>query len=189
MQVWPIIDVSEEFLRRHPERFRGLLLLVGVKGLREVPFAEEVRLSGGLVVVLEPWPQNADYARHHYQNAEVLCMTIEQYVRNCIDRQAQWPDVVVWLQGPEHLPRNTALETLEELRQRAGLVLAEMPHGRYVQGADGGNPYEEHRSYLYPHDFDDQLWQVVLTHDEQSTESLVNPDDRRHLMVASWVKG
>lgn len=191
VEIWPTFLLGEEYLRRFPARFRGRTLLVGIKGLREVPFCGAAAVAGAPLVIVEPWLPNAQYACEHYPGAYVAHLAVQDFVELCEAGTVAWPDVVIWLQGPEHVPKETALTVLETFRTHSDLVLAEMPHGKHVQGADGGNPFEEHLSYLYVDDFDPDLWDIALSHDEQPKEDLEAKGELngvRHLLVASKSK-
>lgn len=65
-------------------------------------------------------------------------------------------DVIVFWHGPEHLPRLDVAPALAKLEEYADhLVIVGCPRGEYEQPAVGGNPFEEHESYLYEKDFQD----------------------------------
>lgn len=65
-------------------------------------------------------------------------------------------DIIIFWHGPEHLPRLDVAPTLEALECHANhLVIVGCPRGEYKQLAVGGNPFEEHDSYLYEKDFQD----------------------------------
>ena len=179
--------LGEEYLRNFPARFRGRTLLVGVKGLREVPFCAAAAIASAPLVIVEPWLPNAKYACEHYPGAFVVHARVQYFVEQCEHGTAVWPDVVVWLQGPEHVEKETALAVLEAFRPHASLVLAEMPHGTYVQGEAEGNPFEEHLSSLHAADFDPELWDIVASLDEKSMDDIKAEGlgGVRHLLVAS----
>jgi len=61
--------------------------------------------------------------------------------------------LIFWWQGPEHLPRYTALETLKSLAAQHIHVIAGSPHGVYEQGPEYGNPHEVHVAHFLPEDF------------------------------------
>ncbi len=191
VSIWPTTLLAEDYLRRFPGRFHGRTLIVGVKGPREVPFCGGAAAAGLPVTVLEPWVPNAAIARTIYTGARVLEVPVGDYLQLCEEGFAPYPDVVVWIQGPEHVAKPDALMILESFRKRAKLVLAEMPHGKHVQGADGGNPFEEHLGYLYTDDFDPELWDLAVSFDLKRKEDLEAVDDHtnvRHLLVASKVR-
>ena len=187
MDIWPTMLLGEEYLRNFPTRFRGRTLLVGVKGLREVPFCAAAAIGCAPLVIVEPWLPNAKYACEHYPGAFVVHASVEHFVELCERGTARWPDVVVWLQGPEHVVKETSLAVLEAFRPHAGLVLAEMPHGTYGPGPAEGKPFEEHLSSIYDTDFDPELWDIVASLDEKSMDDLEAEGlgGVRHLLVAS----
>ncbi len=191
VSIWPTTLLAEEYLRRFPGRFHGRTLIVGVKGPREVPFCGGAAAAGLPVTVVEAWPVNAAIARRVYTGARVLETSITSFIDRCELGEEPFPDVVVWIQGPEHVGKVVALQVLETFRRRAKLVLAEMPHGKHVQGADGGNPWEEHHGYLYVDDFDPELWDIAVSFDLKRKEDLEAVNDHtnvRHLLVASKEK-
>lgn len=155
------------------------LLLVGVKTYREWPFHQHVIATGGRVMIVEPFTPNAEWATRAYPEAKVFQTTIQDFLAV---PHAEHPTVVIWLQGPEHVDKATALSILESLASRA-MVIAEMPHGIHEQGPDGGNPMETHRSYLYPSDFDESRWNIAVGPKDLPREQ--SPDQNQHLLVWS----
>ncbi len=181
--IWQTLMLAEAYLEKHPLESERLLLC-GVKGLREHDQYTEVRKRGGSVEIAEPWEANGKYAKAHYPEAVVYGWTAQEYRVQCHTRE-RWPDAVLWLQGPEHATRTEALDTLNDYRDHGAKVIAEMPHGIHIQGADGGNPHEEHIGHLHPADFDPKKWIVILSFDDTAREDLERPHDVRHMLVVS----
>jgi hypothetical protein len=62
-------------------------------------------------------------------------------------------DVVIFWHGPEHLDKKEIPPVLNCLEVLANLyVILGCPWGKFPQGNIGGNPYEEHKSVIYPAD-------------------------------------
>jgi len=60
-------------------------------------------------------------------------------------------DVVFWWHGPEHVEEERLPGILQHLEKFCNyIIITGCPWGRYKLGAVLHNPYEKHRSYLYP---------------------------------------
>jgi len=55
-------------------------------------------------------------------------------------------DLVIFGDVLEHLEKDKAIKVYERFRKAARYIIIVMPIKRYVQGAIGGNPYEEHKA-------------------------------------------
>lgn len=86
-------------------------------------------------------------------------------------------DIVVWLQGPEHINRSALKDTLDKLCKMATyFVVVTFPWGKRPQGSAGGNPHERHRTYLYPKDLEELDWEGCA----------VGQCDERNSYVIAW---
>jgi len=179
-EVWSTGYLAEHRFSSDLDVFNGAhLLIVGVKSHRELIFYQRAVDTGGRVTIVEPFAKNSAWARQTYPMASVHQITVQEYIST---PEANSVTVVLWLQGPEHVDRVTALQVLERLSGHA-LVIAEMPHGVHEQGPDGGNPLETHRAYLYPADFDSSKWNIAVGPKDLPREH--SPTENQHLLVWS----
>jgi len=181
VQVWPTGYLAEEYLGYKMHRFHGeatCTMLVGVKSLREHFIYKESVDNGGTVFIAEPFAANYEFACANYPDAVVVHGTVQEALA-----LHPWMNNLVWLQGPEHVDKATAIGILEQQRVRGVWVVAEMPHGIHEQGPDGGNELERHVAYFYPHDFDPMLWGRAVGPENKPREE--SPTVNQHLLVWS----
>jgi len=102
------------------------------------------------ITILEAWLPNAMYVSKHVSGVrDVICADVRNIMRETLPLPRY--DVVCWWHGPEHVAIDDlapTLANLEEIAER--LVILASPWGRYDQGAVDGNPWEKHRSVIYP---------------------------------------
>ena len=123
----------------------GTCLYIGASAAR-FQMGDRLNVNYHLTIV-EPWKANVD----HYRDRGFLVVADD--IRNAALYLAPH-DVVMWWQGPEHVPGHDLKWLIEELERLATrYVILAYPYGEYPQGAHGGNPYEEHVSTLYPDSF------------------------------------
>lgn len=129
----------------------GRCLYVGASKAR-FACGRELRWAGWEITLLEAWPENAEFYRGHPWISEV----VQADVRYMPEPSHPFTRVqlALWWHGPEHVSKADLPRVLGNLEAIAGRVVLSCPWGRYVQGAYGGNPYEEHKSHLYPKDFE-----------------------------------
>lgn len=92
----------------------------------------------------------------HLPNYELLVNKHHYEVHHCSieDFNNGKYDVVMWWHGPEHVEESKLLGVLSKLEDIANhLVVLGCPWGRYELGQIHGNPYQEHKAYLYPKSF------------------------------------
>jgi hypothetical protein len=185
VQVWDTGYLAEKYFESTLHRFRQgkSLWLVGVKTTREHRYYQETIDHGGMVVIVEPFAANVEWSRPVYPAAEIFHGTIQ----SALDTFFQPPDILIWLQGPEHVDKTIALGILERCRVHGTWVIAEMPHGIHEQGPDGGNELERHVSYLYPYDFDPTLWGRAVGPENKAREH--SPTVNQHLLVWALSRG
>ena len=127
--------------------------------LMDLFWAEAPQLK---VDVLEAWANNVDglnglNAKYGIFN-NILHGDIRQFadVERSGDEMeflGEW-DVVMFWHGPEHLyidEHEPVLEAIEGMAKK--YVILGCPWGKFPQKNVGGNPFEEHKSVLYPQDF------------------------------------
>lgn len=134
----------------------GSLLYVGARPDAH-SWLPQLYEAGNRITVLEIWPLNIQGLREDVRIGEL----IEGDVRD-IDKLVLGSfDYVMWWHGPEHLPLDEIQPTLDKLwlRTRKFLAVA-CPWGFYPQGVHQGNPYEEHRTTLYPAVFEEWGYEV-----------------------------
>ena len=109
-------------------------------------YLEEFKQAGYEITIVEAYSPNCEplINKHHYK------------VHNCSieDFDSGKYDVVFWWHGPEHVEKKKLPGILEKIEEIANhLVVLGCPWGRYKLGPIHGNPYQEHKSYLYPKSF------------------------------------
>jgi len=126
------------------------------------------------IAILEAWSENVLYYRK--QLIKKLSI-IQADVRNVSKIPLANFDVVMWWHGPEHVEKIILSQVLNELYKHTNkiLILA-CPWGRYVQQAVKGNPYEVHRSHLYPEFFKELGFKT----------STLGKKDRRGSNLVAW---
>ncbi len=178
MKIWDALDLAGRYVSSDLSLLGQNLVLCGVKNEREKPYYEHVMENGGRVTIIEPFDGNAEACRLIYPGAQVVLDTAENFAVHS-NLECSRFSCVLWIQGPEHVDKRTALLTLSLFRTMATVVVAECPHGIYEQGECEGNPYEAHRSTLYPSDFD-AAWEIYVGTDEHPCETA---NAVRHMMV------
>ena len=101
------------------------------------------------IVVLEAFKENADCLRQDIDDWTPALEIINGDIRDTASIPGKF-DISFFWHGPEHLKKNEIKPVLESLEAVSKLVVLGCPYGIYEQGAEYGNPYEEHFSHLYP---------------------------------------
>jgi hypothetical protein len=114
-------------------------------------YGEDFIKSGCRLTVLEAWKSNVECLK---KIPGIIVVQGDVAKVTC----AAFPDksfeAVMWWHGPEHLAMGNLISTIRRLeKMSSGLVVLGYPWGTYLQGDLGGNPFEEHRSYLGEHLF------------------------------------
>lgn len=135
-------------------------LYVGLRHDTDPSVLRSVRSLGIAVDVLEVWPANCAYAK----SLDYVRNVFQEDVRNIAQIGRVW-DTIIWLHGPEHIAQEELAETLRSVEEcaRHG-VLVQAPIGFYPNGAEYGNPFEEHLSHLTPGVFEEQFGYDTLQH-------------------------
>jgi len=124
------------------------------------------------ITIMEAWTENVLYYR---QNSRFNI--IQADVRNVNKIPLGNFDVIMWWHGPEHVEKELLPDIFNELfkHTKKVLILA-CPWGLYIQQAVRGNPYEVHRSHLYPEFFKELGFKT----------STLGRRDRRGLNLIAW---
>jgi hypothetical protein len=149
-----------------PELFTkpGSLLYIGARPDAH-SWLPELFLAGHSLTVLEVWPENTEGLRGDPRISRLIQGDVRE-----IDTLPLTFDMIFWWHGPEHLSYDEIGPTLARLEAKAlRLVALACPYGYYPQGAHKGNPYEEHKTYLYPEQFTD--WGYEVRTDGQEDEA------------------
>jgi hypothetical protein len=139
---------TESLKRLVPRLFEyRTALYVGASCVR-FDYGEDFIKSGCHLTVLEAWKSNVECLK------KISGITV---VQGDV-ASATFPDksfeVVMWWHGPEHVAMGDLVSTIRRLeKMSSGLVVLGCPWGINPQGDLGGNPFEEHRSYLGEHLF------------------------------------
>ena len=154
-----------------PELFNepGTLLYIGARADAH-SWLDELIEAGNEVYVLEVWEPNVQgLIRSDLKIRDIFLGNVKD-----IDDSDAWIsasfygkfDYIFYWHGPEHLEAQEIAQTLDKLFEKTNKTLAiACPYGKYHQGAHTGNPYETHKSTLYP-DFFKRLGFTVATDGE-----------------------
>jgi hypothetical protein len=143
-------------VRQHlPELFTdpGDMLYVGANPIR-CHLANEFNAAGWHLELLEVWRPNID---HYAIGGPFHDLTLGDIRK--VGKLTY--DALFWWHGPEHIDRDELPALLNRLEKIAPVVVLGCPWGRYDQGIEYGNPYEEHKATLYPNDFTDWGYEVA----------------------------
>ena len=130
------------------------MLYVGANPIR-CHLANELSAAGWYMGLLEVWQPNID----HYSRTGPFH---ELTLGDIREAEGLTHDALVWWHGPEHISKDELPALLDRLEQMVSIIVLGCPWGKYDQGADYGNPHEEHRATLYPVDFIDLGYQVAM---------------------------
>lgn len=133
----------------------GTLLYVGARPDAH-SWLDELIVAKHLISILEIWEPNVA-EMHTLYDISITLGSILEFDNIYYDKF----DYIFWWHGPEHLDENQISTTLQALeKSTARLIALACPYGLYPQGTHEGNPYEEHRSTLYPEFFMDLGYMV-----------------------------
>ena len=149
------VDLVQQHL---PELFThpGDMLYVGANPIR-CHLANEFNAAGWYLELLEIWQPNLD----HYASSGPFHSLMLGDIREVGVEELMY-DALVWWHGPEHIDKNEIPALLKQLEDMAPVVVLGCPWGEYDQGAEYGNPHEEHKATLYPVDFIDLGYSVAM---------------------------
>jgi hypothetical protein len=148
--------VQVELVRQHLSglfNHPGDMLYVGANPIR-CHLANEFNDTGWHLELLEIWSPNID----HYSNGGPFHDLKLGDIRE-VDGLTH--DALFWWHGPEHISKDEIPVVLERLEGMVSAIVLGCPWGKYRQGAEYGNPYEEHKATLYPVDFLDWGYEVA----------------------------
>ncbi len=138
-----------------PELFSGKyqsVLYVGANQKRQHFLKNFEESNYKRIVILEAFKENFKFLKSKFETKQpdsyqVLWGKVQE-----IEKLLLKPfDVIFFWHGPEHLPEEQIESTLKKLESISNyLIVLGMPFGKYVQGPEYGNPFELHRSYIYP---------------------------------------
>ena len=149
----PLPYIEEQLRRALPDLFSGAhrsALYVGANRRRQ-HFLDDFVDACETVVILEAFPENAQFLREAYEGPGVR--VVEGDVRNISALVDERFDACFFWHGPEHLGAGEApgvLRALESITDH--VVVLGMPYGRYYQGDEYRNKYERHLWHIYPED-------------------------------------
>ncbi len=139
--ISPILDRVEQL---EPKSVLDLGIGYGKYGcLCREYLGKQVELIG-----VEAWPQ---YRRPAW--GEYTDIWLQDYKMRRHWSEYQGFDLVLWIDGPEHLGRDCAEALLVHLLANNARVIVSVPLGWRDQGAVGGNEFERHRSMWQLGDF------------------------------------
>jgi len=101
------------------------------------------------IVILEAFKENADCLRADANGWTPALEIVHGDIRDPGSIPGRF-DVSFFWHGPEHLKEAEIGGVLKNLEVASKVVVLGCPYGVYRQGAEYGNPYEEHLSHLYP---------------------------------------
>jgi len=142
----------------------GRMLYVGANPIRHY-LADEFKAAEWHIELLEVCHANL----MHYSNGGPFDKLTLGDVR---EMETGTYDVVFWWHGPEHIERGEIPDTLKRLEAVSNNIVLGCPWGVYQQGAEYGNPYEEHKATLYPADFEAWGYEVATCGEADSGNGL-----------------
>ena len=127
------------------------------------------------ITIIEAWTENIYFLKRNYPRIGI----IQADIRNVAKIPLGYFDIIMWWHGPEHVEKEALPGIFEVLdnHARKALVLA-CPWGRYDQEAVDGNPFERHRSRLYPKFFEKLGFKT----------STIGTKDKRGSNLLAWKK-
>lgn len=144
-----------------PELFNetGTLLYIGAR-IDAHSWLDELKDAGHDIIILEAWEPNIEKLKEYLKDRDIWAVLGD--VRSIGKPMGQDSfDYIFWWHGPEHLAQEDILSTLQTLESKTKRLIAlACPYGWYPQGAHEGNPYEEHKSTLYPKFFEMLGYQI-----------------------------
>lgn len=106
---------------------------------------------GHQIVILEVWPENVEGLIHEIEGRKIWVAQGDVRENTAYPLGLSSFDYTFWWHGPEHLSENEITSTLKILEAKTKkLICLACPWGVYPQGSHKGNPYEEHKTTLYP---------------------------------------
>jgi len=151
-----IQEEREKCVKKHiPDLFSGKyrsVLYVGANQKRQ-HFLENFENSKyDEIVIIEAFHENFEFLKRKFEHdSSKQYRVIEGDIRDMEKFGLASFDVVFFWHGIEHLPQQDIKPTLKKLEKKSKhLVVLGMPFGKYEQGPEYGNPYEEHVSIIYP---------------------------------------
>ena len=141
----------EQLVRKIPDIWsHSSVLYVGARTDR-MDFGICFQMAGYDIDVLEVFGPNVEYLKQIQWIKKVIQGDV-RHAPMIVDRDY---DVVFWWHGPEHIEKVDLERTLEGLKRiTKKIVVCGSPWGIYEQGPLYDNPWEIHRSTLYPSDFE-----------------------------------
>lgn len=166
-----------QMLGNLPDLFDGssyrTVLYVGANKRRQY-FLDWFERAGYVqIVVLEAFEENAEFLKAEIDARMMAIEVVHGDVRDASKIPGKF-DVAFFWHGPEHLQKEEIKLTLKNLETASKVVVLGCPHGVYRQGAEYGNPYEEHLSAIYPQLLEELGYEtdVMGMADEQSSNIL-----------------
>ena len=166
-----------QMLGNLPDLFNGssyrTVLYVGANKRRQY-FLDWFERAGYVqIVVLEAFEENAEFLKAEIDARMMAIEVVHGDVRDASKIPGKF-DVAFFWHGPEHLRKEEIKLTLKNLETASKVVVLGCPHGVYRQGAEYGNPYEEHLSAIYPQLLEELGYEtdVMGMADEQSSNIL-----------------
>ena len=146
-------EIGEQMSKNLPKLFEKDLyrsvLYVGANKRRQ-HFLEWFENAGySTIVVLEAFEENYNFLK--FGGMSPPCQMVHGDVRNVDGIFAAGTfDIAFFWHGIEHLQEEEIAPVLAKLEAVSRIVVLGCPHGKYKQGPEYGNPFEEHLSAVYP---------------------------------------
>jgi hypothetical protein len=103
------------------------------------------------IVILEVFKENFEFLKTKFnQTTSGIFDVIHGDVRDIDKILKKTFDVVFFWHGIEHLNESEIESILKKLERISKVVVLGLPYGKYEQGPEYGNPFEEHLSAIYP---------------------------------------
>ena len=141
-----------QVLSNLPDLFYGssyrTVLYVGANKRRQYFLDWFERVGYTRIVVLEAFEENAEFLKAEIDAKMLAIEVVHGDIRDAGNIPGKF-DVAFFWHGPEHLRKDEIEPALKNLEAASKVVVLACPNGVYPQGAEYGNPYEEHLSAIY----------------------------------------
>lgn len=125
------------------------VLYIGANKRRQYFLDWFERAGYARIVVMEAFKENVEFLKAEIDRRMPSLEVVHGDVRNPSDMPDRF-DVAFFWHGHEHLREEEITPALKNLEAISRVVVLGCPHGIYMQGAEYGNPFEEHLSAVHP---------------------------------------
>ncbi len=143
---------AKQVIKNLPELFSTKyqsVLYVGANQRRQHFVDQFEKVPYEKIVILEVFKDNYEFLKTKFSDRTIFDI-INGDVRNIDKILENTFDIIFYWHGIEHLKQAEIEPTLKKIEKMAKVVILGVPYGKYEQGPEYGNPFEEHLSTIYP---------------------------------------